>query len=270
MSTNRHDQFLPDLEWRGLLHQMTSDDLRGELAKGPVTGHRLRSHRGEPAHRQPAAGARLDAAAARGHKPIAVVGGGTWTHRRSERQDRGRQLLTRARSRLQRRGHPQAARTVPRLRRAVRGDARQQRRLALQHRLHRLPARHRQALLGQLARRARQRGALRPRSAQAGHVVHRVLVRAAAGVRLPQAATTCTAARCRWAARTSGATSSTARISSAACAARRRSGLTQPLVTKSDGSKFGKSEGGNVWIDADLTPPRVFSTSTGSTRRTTT
>ena len=35
-------------------------------------------------------------------------------------------------------------------------------------------------------------------------------------------------------------------------------GLTQPLVTKSDGSKFGKSETGNIWIDPDLTPPFVF------------
>jgi len=35
-------------------------------------------------------------------------------------------------------------------------------------------------------------------------------------------------------------------------------GLTQPLVTRADGSKFGKSEGGNVWLDADLTPPFVF------------
>src|SRR5690606_22033808 len=27
--------------------------------------------------------------------------------------------------------------------------------------------------------------------------------------------------------------------------------LTTPLITKADGSKFGKSEGGNVWLDAD-------------------
>ncbi len=34
-------------------------------------------------------------------------------------------------------------------------------------------------------------------------------------------------------------------------------GLTTPLLTKSDGSKFGKSEGGNenVWLDASLTSP---------------
>lgn len=31
-------------------------------------------------------------------------------------------------------------------------------------------------------------------------------------------------------------------------------GLTMPLVTKADGSKFGKSEAGNVWLDAARTP----------------
>ncbi len=34
--------------------------------------------------------------------------------------------------------------------------------------------------------------------------------------------------------------------------------LTAPLVTKSDGTKFGKSEGGNVWLDANLTSPYKF------------
>ncbi len=34
--------------------------------------------------------------------------------------------------------------------------------------------------------------------------------------------------------------------------------LTTPLLTKSDGSKFGKSEGGNVWLDASLTSPYQF------------
>lgn len=29
--------------------------------------------------------------------------------------------------------------------------------------------------------------------------------------------------------------------------------LTTPLITKADGSKFGKSEGGNVWLDSDKT-----------------
>jgi tyrosyl-tRNA synthetase len=34
--------------------------------------------------------------------------------------------------------------------------------------------------------------------------------------------------------------------------------LTAPLVTKADGTKFGKSEGGNVWLDATLTSPYQF------------
>ena len=34
--------------------------------------------------------------------------------------------------------------------------------------------------------------------------------------------------------------------------------LTCPLITKSDGSKFGKSEDGNVWLDANRTSPYKF------------
>lgn len=34
--------------------------------------------------------------------------------------------------------------------------------------------------------------------------------------------------------------------------------LTCPLITKADGSKFGKSEGGNIWLDAKRTSPYKF------------
>ncbi len=34
--------------------------------------------------------------------------------------------------------------------------------------------------------------------------------------------------------------------------------ITAPLVKKADGSKFGKSEGGNVWLDAEKTSPYKF------------
>lgn len=34
--------------------------------------------------------------------------------------------------------------------------------------------------------------------------------------------------------------------------------LTCPLITKADGSKFGKSEGGNVWLDKSKTSPYKF------------
>jgi tyrosyl-tRNA synthetase len=35
-------------------------------------------------------------------------------------------------------------------------------------------------------------------------------------------------------------------------------GLTWPLVTRADGTKFGKSEGGNVWLDPARTSPYQF------------
>ncbi len=35
-------------------------------------------------------------------------------------------------------------------------------------------------------------------------------------------------------------------------------GITVPLVTKSDGTKFGKSEGGAVWLDPNMTSPYEF------------
>jgi tyrosyl-tRNA synthetase len=34
--------------------------------------------------------------------------------------------------------------------------------------------------------------------------------------------------------------------------------VTTPLLTKSDGSKFGKSTEGNIWLDAELTSPYQF------------
>jgi tyrosyl-tRNA synthetase len=34
--------------------------------------------------------------------------------------------------------------------------------------------------------------------------------------------------------------------------------ITTPLLTKADGSKFGKSEQGNIWLDPDLTSPYRF------------
>ena len=44
---------------------------------------------------------------------------------------------------------------------------------------------------------------------------------------------------------------------------RRRGGgqvhaFTTPLVTKSDGTKFGKSEGGSIWLDPEMTSPYAF------------
>ena len=35
-------------------------------------------------------------------------------------------------------------------------------------------------------------------------------------------------------------------------------GLTCPLLTKADGTKFGKTEEGNVWLDPQKTSPYQF------------
>jgi tyrosyl-tRNA synthetase len=34
--------------------------------------------------------------------------------------------------------------------------------------------------------------------------------------------------------------------------------LTCPLITKADGTKFGKSEGGNIWLDAITSPYKFY------------
>jgi tyrosyl-tRNA synthetase len=34
--------------------------------------------------------------------------------------------------------------------------------------------------------------------------------------------------------------------------------FTTPLVTKADGTKFGKTEGGTIWLDAAMTSPYAF------------
>ena len=34
--------------------------------------------------------------------------------------------------------------------------------------------------------------------------------------------------------------------------------MTTPLITKADGTKFGKTEGGNIWLDANRTSPYKF------------
>ena len=99
-----------------------------------------------------------------------------------------------------------------------RGDGRQ-RRVAQPSQLHRFPARRRPALLRQPhADHGFGQAAARPR---AGAVLHRVQLHAAAGLRLRGAGAPLRHATCRWAAPTSGATSSPASISAGACCRRR-------------------------------------------------
>ena len=73
---------------------------------------------------------------------------------------------------------------------------------------------------------------------------------------------------CRPAAATSGAT-----CSSGVELIRKAEGvavhaLTTPLITKADGTKFGKTESGTVWLDPEHDDARTPSTSSGSTPTT--
>ena len=64
-----------------------------------------------------------------------------------------------------------------------------------------------------------------------------------------------TAACCRPAAPTSGATSPAAPNSSASVEGKHVHALGTPLITNSDGTKFGKSEGNAIWLDPAMCSP---------------
>ena len=97
--------------------------------------------------------------------------------------------------------------------------------------------------------------------------VRRRASRASTASRSPSSATCCCRpttshgctstwpASCRPAAPTSGATSPRASTSSAGAPARPCYGLTVPLITRSDGEKFGKSAEGALWLDPARTSP---------------
>ena len=146
-----------------------------------------------------------------GHAPIAIVGGGTGMIGDPSGKSQERVLLSARADRGERRRHPRRSSSGFSIStRRPRRAHRQQRRLARRDRSARLPARRRQALhrqlhaaegIGEPAARERRR-----------HFVHRVQLSAAAGARLSAAVRSVSAARCRWAAAISGATSRRASI----------------------------------------------------------
>ena len=81
------------------------------------------------------------------------------------------------------------------------------------------------------------------------HQLHRVQLPAAAVATTTSSCTSGTAACSSSAAPTSGATSPRASTTSAGGAAGPVHAFVTPLVTKADGTKFGKTEGGAVWLD---------------------
>ena len=257
MSTNRLDQFLPDLEWRGLLHQMTSDDLRAKLAAEPVTAYIGFDPTAASLHigslLQVLGLVRLQRA---GHKPIAVVGGGTGLIGDPSGKTAERQLLTREKLDFNVAGirkqleqyldfdGPCAAKLVNNADWLCNiGFIDFLRDIGKHFSVNSLVARD----SVKLRLEAREQG-------MSFTEFSYVLLQAYDFLKLYDLHG-CTLQV--------GGSDQWGNIVDGADLIRRMRGgeafgLTQPLVTKSDGSKFGKSESGNIWIDADLTPPYVF------------
>ena len=147
-----------------------------------------------------------------GHTPIAIVGGGTGMIGDPSGKSQERVLLSREQIERERRRHSRAAGAVPRLRAPVeprRGSSTTPTGSATIDLLV-VPARRRQALHRQLhAAEGVGQPAARERR---GHLVHRVQLPAAAGATIFCSCSIATAARCRWAAAISGATSPPASI----------------------------------------------------------
>ena len=93
--------------------------------------------------------------------------------------------------------------------------------------------------------------------ADGGHLVHRVQLHAAAGLRLLPPPRRLRLRRCSWAARTSGATSPSRIELVKKLTGDQAYGVTTPLLTKADGTKLGKSmiTDERVWLDRSMTSP---------------
>ena len=152
-----------------------------------------------------------------GGKPIALMGGGTTRVGDPSGRDETRKILPVEQIEANKAGIQVAfAKFLAFGGRQARCGHGRQRRMADQAQLHRDAARHRPALLGQPhADHGLGEAAARARP---GAVLHRVQLHAAAGLRLRRAGAALQAATCRWAAPTSGATSSPASTSAAAWA----------------------------------------------------
>ena len=198
---------LDELDWRGLIAQSTDRDaLAAELAAGPITvysGFDPTAPSLHAGHLVPLLTLRRFQRA--GHRPIVLAGGATGMI--GDPRDTGERTLNTADTVAE-----WAERIRGQLERFVDFDdsptgAIVENNLSWTSELSRdrVPPRRRQALLGQ--RHARPRHGPAPARGRR-HLLHRVQLHAAAGQRLRGAAPSATAARCRSAARISGATSS--------------------------------------------------------------
>ena len=233
-------------------------DARPRRAPAPGPDHRLRRVRPDrrlAPRRQPGAGDGPGLAAARGHTPIALVGGGTgMVGDPSGKRQRAPGARRSSRSTATPSAIGRPAPRFLRVRGRQRGPAPQQRRLAARPPPDGVPARHRQALHRQL------------------HAAEGVGAEpdGDAGSRTPSSATcwsrrtttgTCStprAASSRWAAATSGATSRPASswwtgASGARCTAWSSRSSPPPPAPSS-----ARAKAGNIWLDPERTSPYHF------------
>ena len=214
--------FLDDLRWRGLVHQTTDDaGLAAWLEAKPrvvyagfdPTADSL--HVGQPAAADAAAAVSAGRAQADRRRRR-----GDRHDRRPQRQEPGTEPALEGSARRQRRRHARAdaaASSTSSGRNA--GRAGEQLRLDRAVELPRVPARRRQEFSRQRdARQGLGEGPART-ATDSGHELHRVQLHAAAGVRLRASLRQVSAASCKSAAATNGATSRPASTSPGGCAA---------------------------------------------------
>ena len=193
-----------------------------------------------------------------GHRPIALVGGGTGLIGDPSGKSQERTLLTLEDVERTSAGMRRAARALPRLRRRPPNAARMLNNADWLRPDHaaRVPARHRQALHRQLH--AGQGIGEAAAGRRRRDLVHRVQLLSCCRRTTTWCCTSASAARCRWAARTSGATSPPAAISFARWRAAKRTAWCCRSSTTAAGTKFGKTEAGTVWLDPARTSPFRF------------
>ena len=200
-----------DLEFRGLVHQVTDPGLLSRLERRtPHRLHRVRPDGGQPPRRTSAAAVHAPASADSGGtgRSQSPAAGRRWSGTRAARPKSG-SLLDDDQIKANLEGiRPQMERFLDFSAGAgsIAGAARRQRGLAPADRVPRVPARRREALHGQPDGHEGV-GARAARTAGARDLVHRVHVHAPAGVRLPPPVRRCTTAGCSWAEATSGGTS---------------------------------------------------------------
>jgi tyrosyl-tRNA synthetase len=172
-----------------------------------------------------------------GHKPITLMGGGTTKVGDPSFRDDERPLLTAATSTRTSRASRRSSRATSTTATARRRADAQQCRMARRSELPRFPARYRAAFLGQPDAVLRSVKSRLDREQSLSFLEFNYMILQAYDFLELNRRYGC---RCRWAARTSGATSSTAIDLTRRVLDAEIFGLTSPLLTTSDGKKMGK------------------------------